>query len=77
MKDKITSVLIFPYNNQLEVRVSRGRGYNQASTKINLYHAKYSDMRRVKRLAKLASKLVELNTVEMIRTSSFVNNPIR
>ena len=77
MKNKVVSVLITPYGNKLEIKVSRGPGYNRPIESVRAYSASYSDRTKVKRLAKLASKMVELNTLEMIRTFSFSTNPLR
>lgn len=77
MKNKITSILIFPYANKLEIKVSRGLAYNRPIETVRVYSANYTDKAKVKRLAQLASKMIELNTIEMIRTLSFSTNPLR
>lgn len=76
LKNRVTSILIFPYSNSLEVKITRSAGYQSLAAKVNVYHASYSDYKKVKRLAKLASRMVELNTLRMIETSEFVRNAL-
>lgn len=66
MKKGVVSVLSFPFNNKLEVRVSRAERFNTRELTVNVYSAPYTDKRRAYRLAKLAGKLNGLVLIKMI-----------
>lgn len=66
LKDSIVSVLAFTFANELQVRITRSYGFDQRPTRVNIYHATVRDDKRIKRLAKLASKLNELVLLKMV-----------
>jgi hypothetical protein len=77
VSNRVYSVLVFPYGNQLEVRVTRSTDWNEKPTAINIYHAKYQDRRRCKSLAKWASKLNELVLMKMVDHKVSVGSPLK
>lgn len=56
MKDKVVSVLVFSYNNGVEVKVTRAYEFNTRPTKVNVYSAR-REGRNAHRLVDLANKL--------------------
>ncbi len=72
----IISVLSFPYDNQLEIRVSRGWDFNGRIIKMNIYHAKYEDDAKVRNLVKWSAKMNELVMLKRINQKAVVRNPI-
>lgn len=74
-KLSIISVLFFPYDNQLEVRVSRAYAFNSQIYKVNIYHAKYNDLKKAKSLIRWTSKLNELVMIKRIEEKAFTKNP--
>ena len=75
--DKVVSVLIFPYANRIEVRVTRAKSFADKPSKINVYSVLYSDKKRAYRLADLASRMNGLVTKKMIDIRVMVASPLQ
>ena len=75
MKEKICSVMVFPFNNKLEVKVTRAKDFMTPPVKVNCYSCSYNDERKVMRLVELANKLNGLVLKKMV-TSHRITNPL-
>lgn len=75
-KTKVISVLAFPYENKLEVRVTRRHIFEPRIPIINIYSAYYSDKNRVRNLVSRASELNRLVLLDTIDNRRFVQSPL-
>ena len=75
-KEGVVSVLVFPYANKLEIRVTRSYGFSERPSKINIYSANYKEIEKAKRLAVLANRLNGLVMLKMISSRVMVSSPL-